>query len=409
MPVEEMKAASRSRKQPAQVAAAPPVRRHPAAHITAAHVDVFLAARLTAPAGDANEGMIALAKALPQAGISARLWRPYEDALSEARCLHLFGTAPEFLDLAKSAQDCGLKVVLTPQTWQEDGRNLGNARSWLGKAAAHVANAGQWLFSPAPAWQRDLYRAVDMLLPNSTIEAQRILRRFKLPAEKVRVVPHGVDPRWCEADPELFQLRADIRDFVLYAGSIEPRNEQLAFLYAMKNEDVPIVVLGDVAADCAWYLAECRRVAGPSVRFMSQLAADDPLLASAYAACRCLVVGKQVPAPERTALAAGISGTPLVLFEGGCGSEYFGHEAVYIRAEDAAGIRNGVRAALEQKRNKNLADHVRTYFSWSAVAGILRENYGRVWRPREMSHNPVGGQNSVGRPNSISEAGSAEE
>ena len=114
---------------------------------------------------------------------------------------------------------------------------------------------------------------------------------------------------------------------------------------------------------------------------------NDALLASAFTACSCLVVGGGVPAGERTALKAGASGTPLVLFEGGgvasaarVASEYFGQQAVYVRPDDVAGIRRGVLAALERKRSKSLADHVCTYFSWSAVARATREAYGRARR-----------------------------
>ena len=121
-------------------------------------------------------------------------------------------------------------------------------------------------------------------------------------------------------------------------------------------------------------------MAGSQVQFLPRLAGNDPRMASAYAACGCLVVGSGVAAPERIALAAGASGTPLVLFEGGCGSEYFGQQAVYIRPDDVPGIRRGVQAALDRKRSKNLAEHVCTYFSWKAVARALRDAYGQVWR-----------------------------
>src|SRR5208337_3904656 len=125
----------------------------------------------------------------------------------------------------------------------------------------------------------ELYAAVDMLLPNSNIEAQQIVRRFKLPSNRLRVIPHGVDPRLGEADPELFRKHASVRDFVLYAGTIEPKNQQLGFLWAMKSVDVPLVILGDVAPKCNWYLDECRRAAGSHVQFLPRLAVTDPRLA----------------------------------------------------------------------------------------------------------------------------------
>ena len=337
-----------------------------------------MAARWAAAVDDDRIALTALSGALPQAGIAARLWRPFEDSLADCRCLHLFGTAAEFLPVVESARRSGVKVVLSPESWQDDADRGPYPRGWLQKTAAWFAKAGRGIFSRTPVWQRELYAAVDLLLPNSNVEAQQIARRFKLPLDRLRVIPHGVDPRLAEADPELFRQHAGVRDFVLYAGTIEPKNQQLGFLWAMKNVDVPVVILGDVAPQCEWYLDECRRVAGSQVQFLPRLAGNDPRMASAYAACGCLVVGSGVAAPERIALAAGASGTPLVLFEGGCGSEYFGQQAVYIRPDDVSGIRRGVQAALDRKRSKNLAEHVCTYFSWKAVARALRDAYGQV-------------------------------
>ena len=210
------------------------------------------------------------------------------------------------------------------------------------------------------------------------MEAQRIVRRANVPPERMRVVPHGVDPRLAEADPRPFRQRVGGHDFVLYAGTIEPKNQQLGFLWAMKNTDVPVVLLGDVAPGCQWYLEECERVSGTQARFVARKSLDHRLAASAFAACSCLVVGGSVPAAERIALKAGVMGTPLVLFDGGCGSEYFGQQAVYVRPDDVADIRRGVLAALDRKRSKSLAEHVRTYFSWQAVARALRAAYRRA-------------------------------
>jgi glycosyltransferase involved in cell wall biosynthesis len=342
--------------------------------------EVLLAARWVAADEDERIALTALSEALPQAGVAARLWRPFEDSLADTRCLHLFGTAAEFLPVVDSARQRGVKVILSPESWQSGADGGLYPRGWLPKAAAWFKKARRGVFTKIPAWQRELYAAVDLLLPNSNVEAQQIARRFKLCPDRLRVIPHGVDPRWAEADPELFCRHAGMRDFVLYAGAIEPNNQQLGFLWAMKTVEVPLVILGDVAPGCEWYLDECRRVAGSQVRFLPRLSGDDPRMASAYTACGCLVVGSGVAAPERIALAAGASGTPLVLYEGGCGSEYFGQQAVYIRPDDVAGIRRGVQAALDRKRSKNLAEHVCTYFSWRALAKALRDVYGQVWR-----------------------------
>ena len=386
-----MKTAAKSKTQAARPSAATFAKR-----FSGNKTEVFLAAPWRAAVDDERIALRALNAALPLAGVAARLWRPFEDSLSDIRCLHLFGTAAEFLPVVESARLSGVKVLLSPESWQKDGDCGPYARGWLQKTVAWCGSAGRALFSRAPAWQRELYAAVDLLLPNSNIEAQQLARRFKLPPQRLRVVPHGVDPRLAEADPQRFREHAGVRDFVLYVGTIEPKNQQLGFLWAMKNVDVPVVILGDVAPQCQWYLDECRRVAGCRAQFLPRIACDDPLMASAYAACGCLVVGSGVAAPERIALAGGVTGTPLVLFEGGCGSEYFGQQAVYVRPDDVSGIRRGVQAALDRKRSKNLAEHVRTYFSWKAVARTLRDSYGQVWRAPQQ-HSPQKGLQAAGQ------------
>jgi glycosyltransferase involved in cell wall biosynthesis len=369
-----MKTASKPKKPAAQAAAGLSSKR-----FSGSKAEVVLAGRWAAAGDDERGALDALSEALPQVGIAARLWRPFEDSLADFRCLHLFGTAAEFLPVVESARRSGIEVVLTPESWQADDRGP-YPRGWLQKTATWLRKAGRGVYSRTPVWQRELYAAVDLLLPNSNVEAQQIVRRFKLPLDRIRVVPHGVDPRLAEADAEIFCQHAGVRDFVLYAGTIEPKNQQLGFLWAMKNVDIPVVILGDVAPQCQWYADECRRVAGSRVHFFPRFAGSDPRMASAYAACSCLVVGSGVAAPERIALAAGVSGTPLVLFEGGCGSEYFGQQAVYVRPDDVPGIRRGVQAALDRKRSKKLAEHVCTYFSWRAIARGLRDAYGQVWR-----------------------------
>lgn len=373
-----MKTASKSKNRAAKASPAIAAKR-----FSGSKTEVVLAARWVPVVDDDRIALMALSGALLRTGIAARLWRPFEDSLADSRCLHLFGTAAEFLPVVESARRSGVKVVLSPESWQDDSEGGPYPRGWLKKSVAWFAKAGRGVFSKTPAWQRELYAAVDLLLPNSNIEAQQIARRFNLPQDRLRVIPHGVDPRLAQADPELFRRHVGVRDFVLYAGAIEPKNQQLGFLWAMKNVDVPVVILGDVARQCDWYLDECRRVASSWVQFLPQLVGNDPLMASAYAACGCLVVGSGVAAPERIALAAGASGTQLVLFEGGCGSEYFGQQAVYIRPDDVSGIRCGVQAALDRNRSKDLAEHVCTYFSWNAVARALRAAYGQVWRTPE--------------------------
>lgn len=345
----------------------------------------LLAGKLTALSapGGGEVQMASTLAALPALGVDARPWRPWEQAVDEADVLHLFGSQREHLPVVAAARRAGVPVVLSTiawfdlaSRWREPGP-LAVRLAACGKQAAR--SAAPWL----PSWRRRLYRACDLLLPNSQAEAEQLARYFGVATERMHIVPNGADLRFAQADPRPFARLVGGRGFVLYAGRIEPRKNQLGFLRAMRASDVPIVVLGDAVPGCEAYLAECQRVAGPNVRFLGRLDHGDALLASAYAACGCLVLASWFETPGLAALEAGMSGTPLVLTRGGCTREYFGNLAHYVSPGDPHEIRQQVLAARTAPRRAELAELLAARYSWHAAAQATRAAYEKALDQRK--------------------------
>lgn len=338
---------------------------------------ILLAGKLTALAapGGGETQMLAMARYLPEVGVNAGFWRPWEHQLADFDGLHLFGSLPEFVPLVTAAQRAGVRVALSTIAWF-DFRSRWRAP---GGIAHRLTACGKYLARRAaprlPSWRRRLYHLADVLLPNSQAEAEQLVTRFGLPECKVHVVPNGAEERFARADPEPFVAWVGERRFVLYAGRIEPRKNQLGFLRAMHGTQVPIIVLGDAVPGQEGYAEQCRREAGPYVRFVERIEHDDPLLASAYAACGCLALASWFETPGLVALEAGMSGVPLVLPREGCAPEYFGELARYVSPDDPAGIREAVLAALAEGRSDALAEHVRQKYTWRAAALATKEAY----------------------------------
>lgn len=342
---------------------------------------VLLAGKLTAmeAPGGGEIQMLALVGSLPEMGVSARLWRPWEERIEGADCLHLFGSTPEHLPVVEAARRAGVPVVLSTITWFDltsywrEPRSLGGR---LAASARFIARAAcPWL----PSWRRRLYRAVDLLLPNSNVEAKQLVRFFRVPRKRIQVVPNGADVRFAEADPEPFAQRVGMRGFVLVAGRIEPRKNQLNLIRAMRGTGVGLVVLGDAVPGCESYAEACHRAADRHVRFVGRIEHDDPMLASAYAACGCLALPSWYETPGLVALEAAMSGTPLVLPKGGSAREYFGDGATYVRPGNRRAIRRAVLEALTHPRSVKSAGRVRKSFSQAAVARATRAAYERVF------------------------------
>jgi glycosyltransferase involved in cell wall biosynthesis len=341
------------------------------------HVNVLLAGKLTgmiAPGGGEMQ-LRALARELPRLGVNARLWRPWEEGLSGIDCIHLLGSEPEHLRVVDAAKQRKIPVVLSPIAWFDLGSCWREPWPWIHRGLAGAKFLARAALPGLPSWRRQLYHAADLLLPNSQAEADQLVRYFQIRPDRIRIVPNGADDRFASGDAEPFASQVGCRDFVLYAGRIEPRKNQLTFLRAMRAASTPIVVLGDVVPGHETYFDECRRVAGSNVQFIPGLAHENPLLASAYAACGCLVLASWYETPGLVALEAAMSGTPLVLPKGGCAREYFGELVDYVAPDDERAIRKAVLGALSRGRSAQLAALVREHFTWRVAARVTAEAY----------------------------------
>jgi len=338
---------------------------------------VFLAGAtgaMLAPGGGETQ-MASTAQALQELGVQARLWRPWEDRLAAGDVLHLFGSLPEHLATVELAQRRGVITVLSTIAWFDLASRWHSGESLARRTWNCAKTVAQRAFPRLPHWRRALYDTVDLLLPNSQAEAVQLANFYDVADERMRVVPNGASARFVSGDAAGFLELAGMRDFVLYAGRIEPRKNQLGFLRAMRGTSVPLVILGDVVPGHEHYYEACRREAGNLVQFVSQLEHDDPRLAGAYAACRCLALVSWFETPGLVALEAGMSGVPLALTDRGAAREYFGDLAYYASPASRQSIRRAVLAAYHSPRDPQLARHVRERYTWRAAAAATRDAY----------------------------------
>lgn len=338
---------------------------------------VRIAGALTASLapGGGERQLAALIAGLQAEGLDAAAWHPWEDAWSDFDLLHLIGSCPEHLPLVDRARRSGKPVVLSPVAWF-DGPSYWRRNGHVPRRAAGRLLLAARRFAPwMPGWRRKLYRSVDRLLPNSRAEADQLVRLFGADPRRIVVVPNGADPNLESADPRLFAGEYGLRDFVLCAGRIEPRKNQLRLLQALAGEGVVTVVLGDVVPGQEAYYDACRRAGGRRARFLPRLDPDSPLLASAYAACGCLAQPSWFETPGLAALEAAMTGAPLAVTQVGAAPEYFGRLAHYVDPYDQRSVRRGVAAALDEGRNGRLAELVRSQFTWQHAARATREVY----------------------------------
>lgn len=350
---------------------------------------VLVAGKLSAMEcpGGGEVQMHATAAALGRLGVQVRMWRPWEDDLGWAHCLHLFGSAPEHIPVVEAAHRRGVPVVLSPIAWFDFAACLGEQRGLVHRVAAAAKFVLRAALPQLPSWRRRLYHAADVLAPNSQAEARQLVRFFRVPPDKLHVVPNAADTRFAAGRAELFEQAFAIRRFVLCPGRIEPRKNQLALIEALAGCELPVVILGHPVPGYQWYAAQCRRKAGRNVHFIQGMDHHDPLLASAYAAAACVVLCSWFETPGLAALEAALCGTPVVVPARGSAYEYFGPLAQYAKPNDQRSIRDAVLRAVARNRDPALAQHVSQRYTWQHAAQATLGAYAKAAR-NGASTNP---------------------
>jgi len=185
------------------------------------------------------------------------------------------------------------------------------------------------------ALQTRLMRRADVLLPNSAIEAHRYLHRLRLYDRPIVVVHHAIDM-------PLRRHGAQPRSGVVCAARIESKKNQAMLLFALRDLDVDVTLMG--ACYDEPYQQLCLRYAGTRVRMTGNLPREEALRVMATAAVHILPSWAETPG--LVSLEAAAMGARVVVSNDGTECEYFGADALYVDPEDPAAMRAAIERAL---------------------------------------------------------------
>jgi glycosyltransferase involved in cell wall biosynthesis len=312
---------------------------------------------------------------LSRLGVDVGLFDQWKDSLEGCDIFHTFGSVKDSLSIQQAAKSSGAITALSTICWY-DLRSAYYTYQDFRRRTLSLARHFAKLFVPlTPSMRKSLMHVSDILFPNSILEAQQLIRYFHIPKDRIFVVPNGVDERFLNADPTPFIKEYGLKDFILFVGRIEPRKNQLTFVRAMQDTKQTIVFLGGALPDYEAYYAQCKKEASPNMYFLDAVGHNDPLLASAYAACNTFVLPSWFETPGLSALEAAMAGAKVVITDGGCTSEYFGDRVHYVQPHDQRDIRRVTLEVFDQAKDNRLKEYVRREYSWTRVAEKTSEGY----------------------------------
>jgi len=244
----------------------------------------------------------------------------------------------------------------------------------------------EW-FAPAFAlWYRQvlpiLARRVRRVLTPSGFSRGRIIQRLNLPAEKISVVPPGVDPAlFHPADSAVVRARYGLAEtYLLFVGSLEPRKNLPALLSAWERvgprfSAVELVIVGGRSPVFRRALPRQGKTLLPAhVRFLG--AVPDSDLPALYSGAAAVVLPSLYEGFGLPVIEAMACGTPVISSRMGALAETAAEAAILVDPVDSEALAraieqilrdDGLRAELRERGIERAA-----YFAW-------RETAGRIW------------------------------
>ena len=217
-----------------------------------------------------------------------------------------------------------------------------------------------------PAWHRRTgalalrsgVRAADAVVAVSAFTRDELVDALRVPVERIRVVPNGVDPVFSPDGP------AAEGDYVLAVGTLEPRKNLPAVVEAARLAGVELRVAGAAGwgevATPGW-------VGEPS----------DEELAALIRGARCLVYPSLYEGFGLPILEGMASGVPVVTSGGGAMEEIAGGAAVLVDPHDPASIAAGIEEAGRRRESLVPIGLARaSMFTWRRSADLVED----LWR-----------------------------
>ena len=173
--------------------------------------------------------------------------------------------------------------------------------------------------------------------------------------DNISVIPNIIEERFAHADPSLFEKKYEISDFILAVGNFGyQRKNMLNLLFALEKLEHPAVLIGKMYDNS--YGKKCREKieALTHVTWIDAIDHNDPMLESAYAACKVFAMPSLFETPGLAAMEAALAGANVVITPYGGPKEYFLNMAEYVNPKNIESIRNKIKKGLNSEANPAL-------------------------------------------------------
>lgn len=325
---------------------------------------------------------------LKQKKIDVELFDIFNSKIKKFDFIHNFSLNPELFSIIDYARKNNLKIITNANYW-----NLEEI-VWNNKDISFVKRLGYLILSKIshisilsplfnflnPSYlyfygQKKLIKNSDIVIVNSKIEKEHVIKEFGINKEKIKVIYNGVDKEFENGDENLFYEKYKIKDFILYTGRIEPKKNTLNLIKAVKALGLKLVIIGEYNTRYPNYLNLVKKEIDNNIILINNINHNDEILKSVYKCAKVFVMPGFAETPSISALEAGLSGTNIVITNRGSTKEYFKNYVEYVNPLDFNNLKEKISLAYNKDKDDILKNHIKENFTWDNVLTRLKEVY----------------------------------
>jgi glycosyltransferase involved in cell wall biosynthesis len=303
--------------------------------------------------------------ALEKSGVEVEFLRWWDDKQTGNVIQH-FGRLPAYI--IRAAQKKGIKVVLLDLLTDAGSRSP--LRLGLEK---RVRRIGRHVFPQnlliTLSW--DSYQLADACVANTPWEARLLQQLFDAPAEKIHVVPNGVEEVFLDSKP------AQRGKWLVCTATVTERKKVVELTEAAVLAEMPLWIIGKPYSENSIYwqrFLELTRKHPQLVRYEGPIA-ERPRLAQAYREARGFVLLSTMETLSLSAGEAAACGCPLLLSDLPWARTSFGNDATYCPITSPQATAKVLKDFYQ--RAPNLPTPPRP-LSWVDVAQRLKAIYEEI-------------------------------
>lgn len=290
--------------------------------------------------------------------VEVEYFRPMETDFESVSIFHLFKLEPEYFNLVMKAKSRGKKIVLSSVVPLKDDNKLKFYK----------------LFNKFPIltvykMQQMILNTVDKVISETHQEAKFIIKHYGLSADKVLVIPNGIEIEDYGGN-EIFKHLDIKRDYILQVGLIHENKNQLNTIKALKGTGIDLVIIGGGNNGETRYLEECIKLANGDkhIHFLGWVDNNSNLLKSAYANAKVLVFPSFNETFGLVALEGAIAGCNMAMTKTLPIHDFHTFDDCWLfDPHNVEDMKCKIIEAFQNDLNTKVKERVKLTFSWDKI------------------------------------------